>query len=322
MEGERPAAAVEAVADRTLPAGYGFEWSDISFQEKRAEGQMAAILAMAVLFAYLFLVGLYESWTIPIPVLLSVAVGVLGMSAGIWAVARGARKRGFLAVGLGLAGIVLGILATRSTSSDLQIVFSASLIASMLVFATPLTFAAIGGMFSERSGVVIIGLEGMMLMGAFWAVYGADVTDSWVGGLLIGMLSGGLLAAVVMLGSATLLYLYVEVHSRLGDPSLAFARARDIFLLGLIEAAGLGLLVTSLLGPLMALRNWGPLPAAETLEGLRVALQPFLGELPRVMGVGPLWAFPSAVLLMSFLAFFIGTFLQLLWEDLPITEPL
>lgn len=131
-----------------------------------------------------------------------------------------------------------------------------------------------------------------------------------------------LLAAVVMLGSATLLYLYVEVHSRLGDPSLAFARARDIFLLGLIEAAGLGLLVTSLLGPLMALRNWGPLPAAETLEALRVVLHPFLGELPRVMGIGPLWAFPSAVLLMSFLAFFIGTFLQLLWEDLPITEPL
>jgi hypothetical protein len=131
-----------------------------------------------------------------------------------------------------------------------------------------------------------------------------------------------LIAAVVMLGSATLLYLYVEVHSRLGDPSLAFARARDIFLLGLIEAAGLGILVTSLLGPLMALRNWGPLPAAETLEGLRVLLPAFLGELPRVMGIGPLWAFPSAVLLMSFLAFFIGTFLQLLWEDLPITEPL
>jgi hypothetical protein len=131
-----------------------------------------------------------------------------------------------------------------------------------------------------------------------------------------------LLAAVIMLGSATLLYLYVEVHSRLGDPSLAFARARDIFLLGLIESAGLGLLVTTLLGPLMALRNWGPLPAAESLEALRTVLPPFLGELPRVMGIAPLWAFPSAVLLMSFLAFFIGTFLQLLWEDLPITEPL
>jgi hydrophobe/amphiphile efflux-1 (HAE1) family protein len=74
---------MEAVANRTLPQGYGFEWSDISFQEKRAEGQTAAILAMAVLFAYLFLVGLYESWTIPVPVLLSVTVGLLGAFAGI-----------------------------------------------------------------------------------------------------------------------------------------------------------------------------------------------------------------------------------------------
>jgi len=71
-------AAMEGVAQRALPQGYGYDWSDISFQEKRAEGQTGAILAMAVLFAYLFLVALYESWTIPVPVLLSVAVGVLG----------------------------------------------------------------------------------------------------------------------------------------------------------------------------------------------------------------------------------------------------
>jgi hydrophobe/amphiphile efflux-1 (HAE1) family protein len=75
-------AAMAEVANATLPAGYGFEWSDIAFQEKRAEGQTAAILAMAILFAYLFLVGLYESWTIPVPVLLSVAVGVLGAFIG------------------------------------------------------------------------------------------------------------------------------------------------------------------------------------------------------------------------------------------------
>lgn len=75
--------AIEEIAARTLPSGYGFEWSDISFQEKRAEGQVPALLAMAILFAYLFLVGLYESWTIPVPVLLSVAVGVLGAFAGL-----------------------------------------------------------------------------------------------------------------------------------------------------------------------------------------------------------------------------------------------
>jgi hypothetical protein len=130
-----------------------------------------------------------------------------------------------------------------------------------------------------------------------------------------------LLAVVAMLGFAILLYLYVEVHSRLGDPRRAFARALDIFLLGMIESAGLGLIVTSLLGPLMAGRNWG-LGNVAGLAETRTTLSPFLGELPRVMGVEPFWVFPSAVLLMSFLAFFIGTFLQLLWEDLPITEPL
>jgi hydrophobe/amphiphile efflux-1 (HAE1) family protein len=70
--------AMEAVAAKTLSPGYRGEWTDVSFQEKRAEGQTAIILAFALLFAYLFLVALYESWTIPVPVLLSVAVAVLG----------------------------------------------------------------------------------------------------------------------------------------------------------------------------------------------------------------------------------------------------
>jgi hydrophobe/amphiphile efflux-1 (HAE1) family protein len=70
--------AMEEVAARTLPAGYGGQWTDTAFQEKRAEGKTAIILGFAVLFAYLFLVGLYESWTIPVPVLLSVSIGILG----------------------------------------------------------------------------------------------------------------------------------------------------------------------------------------------------------------------------------------------------
>jgi len=76
-------AAMEQVAAKTLPPGYRGDWTDVSFQEKRAEGQTGMILAFAVLFAYLFLVALYESWTIPVPVLLSVAVGVLGAFVGI-----------------------------------------------------------------------------------------------------------------------------------------------------------------------------------------------------------------------------------------------
>ena len=75
--------AMEEVAAKALPAGFKGEWTDTSFQEKRAEGKTAFILGFAVLFAYLFLVALYESWTIPVPVLLSVAVGVLGAFIGM-----------------------------------------------------------------------------------------------------------------------------------------------------------------------------------------------------------------------------------------------
>ncbi|MBP0462511.1 multidrug efflux RND transporter permease subunit [Roseomonas sp. PWR1] len=71
-------AAMEDLSRRILPTGYGYEWTGTAFQEKQAAGQTVYILALAVAFAYLFLVALYESWVIPIPVLLSVAVGVLG----------------------------------------------------------------------------------------------------------------------------------------------------------------------------------------------------------------------------------------------------
>jgi hydrophobe/amphiphile efflux-1 (HAE1) family protein len=77
-------AAMEEVSRNTLPAGYTFEWTGTAFQERQAQGQTAYILALAVLFAFLFLVALYESWVIPIPVLLSVIVGVLAAVGGIW----------------------------------------------------------------------------------------------------------------------------------------------------------------------------------------------------------------------------------------------
>jgi hydrophobe/amphiphile efflux-1 (HAE1) family protein len=76
-------AAMAEVSGKTLPAGYGYEWTGTAYQEVAASGQTGAILGLAVLFAFLFLVGLYESWMIPVPVLLSVPVGVLGAFVGI-----------------------------------------------------------------------------------------------------------------------------------------------------------------------------------------------------------------------------------------------
>ncbi len=125
----------------------------------------------------------------------------------------------------------------------------------------------------------------------------------------------------LLLGATTLLYIYIEVQRRLPDSQLAFGRARSIFLLGVLQAFSIGLVVTGLVGGFMAVRNWGGM-AGQGLEGLRGELPPLVGQLPMVIGVEPLYVFPSALFLMSFLSFFIGTFLQLMWEDLPITEPL
>ena len=68
---------------RTLPEGYGYEWSGITYQEQKNAGTTAPLLALAVLFGYLFLVAQYESWTIPLPVMLSIFVAVFGALAGL-----------------------------------------------------------------------------------------------------------------------------------------------------------------------------------------------------------------------------------------------
>jgi len=71
-------AAMERISKTTLPAGYTFEWTGTAFQEKAASGRTSIVLGLAILFAYLFLVALYESWNVPVPALLSVSVGIFG----------------------------------------------------------------------------------------------------------------------------------------------------------------------------------------------------------------------------------------------------
>jgi HAE1 family hydrophobic/amphiphilic exporter-1 len=71
-------AAMQRISTTTLPPGYSYEWTGTALQEETASGHTAIVLGLAVLFAYLFLVALYESWNIPISALLSVSVAILG----------------------------------------------------------------------------------------------------------------------------------------------------------------------------------------------------------------------------------------------------
>lgn len=184
----------------------------------------------------------------PVP---TVLLGLSALVAGAVALRGGERRLGWGAIAAGVVGAAGGIAATQSGVTNLErVVVWSALLAAMLRYATPLIFAALGGLFSERSGVVNIGLEGMMLMGAFFGVWGADLTGSWLGGLLIGMASGGLLALVHAIFAVTLRadqivsgfslnllalgitgYFYVDVFGAQGTPD-TIARVPDVRLPG------------------------------------------------------------------------------------------
>ncbi|MBS7700325.1 MULTISPECIES: multidrug efflux RND transporter permease subunit [unclassified Chelatococcus] len=74
---------MEALAASVLPSGFGFEWTGLALQETEAGNQTALLLAMGLLFTYLFLVGQYESWSIPLAVMLSVTVAAIGALAAL-----------------------------------------------------------------------------------------------------------------------------------------------------------------------------------------------------------------------------------------------
>jgi simple sugar transport system permease protein len=151
------------------------------------------------------------AWYIALPPLLvrtpvpSLLIAAMAVGAGAVAVRNDEKRVGYGAAAAGVVGAIGAVVATRSGEGNLEDVFVwSALIAAMLRFATPLTFAALGGMLSERSGVINIGLEGMMLMGALFGIFGADLTGSWLLGAVIGMAAGAVAGLVHAVLSITL----------------------------------------------------------------------------------------------------------------------
>jgi simple sugar transport system permease protein len=158
------------------------------FRERWPLNTVVARAGVAIgLLAFVLTLPPFKARSPAVPVF----VGLIAIACGIWVLTRGLRRPGWTAIGFGLVGIALGTLATHASLGNLdQVVVWSALLSATLIWATPLTYAAIGGLFSERSGVVNIGLEGMMLAGAFFGVLGADKFGSWELGLLIAAVAG------------------------------------------------------------------------------------------------------------------------------------
>ena len=140
------------------------------------------------------------------PLAPTIALAAAGLLAGAWAIAGGERKVGIEAIAVAVLAVVGAVASGKSSSATLESVFTwSALVAATLRYATPLLFGALGGVISESSGVINIGLEGMMLMGCFWGIYGADLLHSWVWGILIAMAGGGVLG---------LLHAFFSIHLR------------------------------------------------------------------------------------------------------------
>jgi ABC-type uncharacterized transport system permease subunit len=154
----------------------------------------------------------FVAWFIALPPALvrtpvpSILIGLAAMTAGAWAIYGGEKRLGWGAIAAGLVGGAGAVASTQSGVGNLKdVVTWSALVAATLRYATPLTFGALGGIISERSGVVNIALEGMMLTGAFFGIFGADLLDSWFLGLLVGMAAGGIVA---------FLYAFFAIHLR------------------------------------------------------------------------------------------------------------
>ncbi|NPA24697.1 MAG: efflux RND transporter permease subunit [Deltaproteobacteria bacterium] len=188
-------AAMAKLAQKILPPGYAYDWSSISFQERRAQGQILWIFGLALLFGYLFLVGQYESWNIPLAIIFSIPVATLGALLGLWVMhlplSIYAQIGLVLLVGLAAKNAILIVEFSRERRDDGLGVFEAAIDGAKIRFrpvlmtaftfilgVAPMILATGAGAGSRRAigttvffGMLVITVFGIFLIPVLYYIF-------------------------------------------------------------------------------------------------------------------------------------------------------
>jgi ABC-type uncharacterized transport system permease subunit len=261
-----------------------------------------------------------------------VALAVIALGCGAWALQGREWRAGGWAVGVAIAAVLISAWAQGRSTATLAAIVNAGLLASTLQYATPLGWAAIGGVISERAGVVNIGLEGMMLNGAFFGIWAAAWSGTWVVGLLVAVAAGAVLAAIhaiftihlradqIVIGTAINFlalgvtgYMFIDIYGDQGTPANV-SMVPDVNIPGLHSLpgvlgvfGGLNLMIWLLFAAIVVVH----VVLFRTPVGLRIRS---VGEHPRAadtVGISVYGTRYAAVILSGMLAALGGAYLSI-----------
>jgi HAE1 family hydrophobic/amphiphilic exporter-1 len=189
-------AALEDVAREVLPAEMGYDWADLSFQERKAAGQAGIVFGLSLGFVFLILAALFESWSLPFSVFLSVPVAVVGAFLGLWG-------RGFALDVYSQIGLVM-LIGLAAKNAILIVEFAKG----ELEKGRPLVDAALEGARLRLRPILMTSFALILGCAPLWVARGAGAVGRQILGTTV--ISGMVAATGIAIFLIPVLFVVVE----------------------------------------------------------------------------------------------------------------